>query len=252
MTRQLPEDDAPETAREWARLVAYVQEQMSASERAEFERELRANPDLQARQRELADDHRRLARLLPAADWTDADLEARILQAWTKDQPAAAPRPARASPAHSSRWWWAYAAAAAALLVAGVVWWRAPEGWTLPPPMLHAAALRGDEAAPAALTRETMERMDQELVRSLHRALVAAAKGKRVDVRAWSLHRDYNGLAGSSFRLEISLRRTGQDVAVQSWSQLYASEAAFREEGAMLSERVADGVMLWVTRVPAK
>lgn len=250
MTRQHPEDDAPEAAREWARLVAYVQEQMIASERADFERELRANPDLQARQRELAADHRRLARLLPAADWTDAELEARVLQAWTKDQPGVAARTAHVAPA--ARWWWAYAAAAAALLVAGVVWWRAPGDWALPPPMLHIAGLRGDEAAPAALTRETMERLDEELVRSLHRALQSAAKGKRVDVRAWSLHRDYHGLAGSSFRLEISLRRTGQDVAVQSWSQLYASEAAFREEGAVLSERVAEGVVLWATKVPAR
>lgn len=250
MTRQHPEDDAPEAAREWARLLAYVQEQMSASERADFERELRADPELSARQRELAADHRRLARLLPAADWTDADLEARILRAWEQDQAGAAPGPASAAPARSPWWWWAYGAAAAALLVAGVAQWRAPAGWELPPPTLHSAGLRGEETP--SLSRTEVEQLDRELVRGLHRALVKAAGGRRLDLKGWSLRRDYHALAGTAFRLEIALHQAGQGEPVQTWSELFPEGRGFGENSVDFTARVARDVVTRVARSTAQ
>jgi anti-sigma factor RsiW len=251
MTRQHPEDDAPEAAREWVRLVAYVQEQMSASERADFERELRADPELRARQRELAADHRRLARLLPAADWTDADLEARILRAWEQDQAGAAPAPVHVAPARSP-WWWAGAVAAAALLLVGVAVWRAPGGWTLPPPTLHSAGLRGDEAAAPALSRTEVEQLDRELVRGLHRALVKAAGGRRLNLKSWSLRRDYHALAGTAFRLEIALYQAGQGDPVQTWTELFAEGRGFRETSGDFTARVAGDVVTLVARSTAQ
>lgn len=248
MTRQHPEDER-EDDRNWARAMAYVQRQLSDAERREFEAAVARDVGLRALEREAEAVHRRLSKVMPATDWTEQEIEDRILHAWEQEQraaPAASSAPRGKAPA--SGWWWWAGAAAAAALAAGVVLSRGPGRPEFPAPVFQQTGFRGEEPGGAGLTAATVERLDRELTGALIEALSKESKRRRLEFRTWSLHREYHALAGTSFRLEIALKRAGREAAVQTWSQLYEDEARFRAGVGDLAGRVAGNVAVWVAR----
>lgn len=227
------------------RIWAYVHGEMEVSERVAIEQAAAEDPELAAELERLESLNANLRQLIPLAEWTDQELEDRVLEALEQDlpdeeeagrpaaEPIAFPTPGIDISAWAIRLWsTGIAAAAASLFIFGGVvhHLNGPIGWSQP----EFAVTQYRGADEFLYSMEDAATCLSALKKALHDEYTRLAPGKT----RWQLRFRFGETPATKLKVEIHAT-DGRPAPVRQWAEEYDSVAGCLAGSGELAKRVA-------------
>lgn len=242
----------------------YLHGLLSAAERSAFESLSESDPHLRARLAEARRLDDTLKAVAPYADWSEDQLEARILEAWERDsRRAAAPAP-RAGPRRFVEWIFrplpvaGLGLAAALCLLLAAARFHLASGYTAwSAPVITLPVYRGistDAAnAEAASRQKGLEDLALRFEQGLERAY-RSARGESSVREALRARREWQmGLRIQSFRqgvlsVHVQAEHRKNPGLKMEWTEYFSDSDAFGAAREDLETRIADALAAAVPR----
>ena len=236
----------------------YLHGLLSAGERAAFESLAEADPHLRA----LLDEARRLDDTLkavaPYADWSENQLEARILEDWEKNRRWAAEPAPRAGPRRSVEWIFrplpvaGLGLAAALCLLLAAARFHLSSGYTAwSAPVITLPVYRGISTDAANAESAARQQELEDLARRFERGLEMAYRSARGEPSAWEAlraRREWRmGLRIQSFRqgvlsVHVQAEHRKNTGLKMEWTEYFSDADAFLAAREDLETRIADAL----------